>query len=388
MNTLIAVIKKDLLLFISDRSAAIMALLVPIGIGWFLASINLSGAPDANAKPKPIEILAADSDQTDLSKLIIEKIKGDDRLKVTVVTADEAKKQVNDGKSSLAMVIPKDFTKNAPNALLGKGERPEVQLVVDPTQRVASLAARGALINDIMKGLESSFRPDNKDSDPESSLPFKFTETTTSTKGDQDRNATGAHVFIGMAVQGVLFYAINLGMGLLRDRQHGIWKRLRSAPISLNNVILGKTLAGFIIACFTFAAVFLFGVAVIHIHIAGPLLGFVLIAAATALMAACFGMFVAALGKTESQSRGLSIFAVLAMSMLGGAWFPRFLMPEWFQKVTTLIPTSWAVDGLDGATWRGYDLTQCVTPFVVLLGFSALLFGIAALRFKSTESLI
>ena len=44
------------------------------------------------------------------------------------------------------------------------------------------------------------------------------------------------------------------------------------------------------------------------------------------------------------------------MVMLGGAWVPSFVFPEWLQTVSLFVPTRWAVDGLDAMTWRGLGL--------------------------------
>ena len=69
--------------------------------------------------------------------------------------------------------------------------------------------------------------------------------------------------------------------------------------------------------------------------------------------------------------------ATLLMVMLGGAWVPTFVFPPWLQKLTVVIPTRWAMDGIDGMTWRGLGLSSALAPIAVMLGF-ALLFGFAA----------
>ncbi len=61
---------------------------------------------------------------------------------------------------------------------------------------------------------------------------------------------------------------------------------------------------------------------------------------------------IAALGKTLEATRGYSIMATLIMVMLGGAWVPTFVLPQWLQKSTVIVPTRWAMDGLDAMTWR------------------------------------
>jgi ABC-2 type transport system permease protein len=67
--------------------------------------------------------------------------------------------------------------------------------------------------------------------------------------------------------------------------------------------------------------------------------------------------------------------------MLGGAWVPAFLFPDWLQRATLVVPTRWAVDGLDAMTWRGLPLQAAFLPVAVLLGWSALFALIALWRF-------
>jgi ABC-2 type transport system permease protein len=99
-------------------------------------------------------------------------------------------------------------------------------------------------------------------------------------------------------------------------------------------------------------------------------------------MAASFGILIAAIGRTPQAVRGVSMLAVLVMLMLGGAWIPSFLFPAWLQQLTFVVPTRWAIDGLEAMTWRGLDITSALTTSAALLGFAAL-FALAALwRFR------
>jgi ABC-2 type transport system permease protein len=69
------------------------------------------------------------------------------------------------------------------------------------------------------------------------------------------------------------------------------------------------------------------------------------------------------------------MFAVLIMVMLGGAWMPSFMFPEWMQQLTLAVPTRWAVDGFDAVTWRGLDALEVRRPMGVQLGFAAVFGG-------------
>jgi ABC-2 type transport system permease protein len=73
------------------------------------------------------------------------------------------------------------------------------------------------------------------------------------------------------------------------------------------------------------------------------------------------------------------------MVMLGGAWVPSFLFPDWVQKITVAVPTRWAIDGLDAMTWRGLGMDAAVTAMAAQLAF-ALVFGVLAiLKFKRDQ---
>ena len=181
-----------------------------------------------------------------------------------------------------------------------------------------------------------------------------------------------AHSFAGMGVQFLLFACIDLAIGMLLERELGVWKRIRAAPLSRSVLLGAKATSGALIALTTLAVTFAFGMVVFHIRVQGSWIGFVAVCVATAVMASSFGLLVAALGKTPQATRGVAILAVLLMVMLGGAWVPAFVFPGWLQKVTLGVPARWAVDGLDATTWRGVGLVAISPTVGALLAFAAL----------------
>jgi len=127
---------------------------------------------------------------------------------------------------------------------------------------------------------------------------------------------------------------------------------------------------------------FLVAAIVFGVRVEGSMAGFLGVSAAFALMTAGFGMLIATIGKTPEATRGLSIFAVLIVVMLGGAWIPMFLFPQWLQKFTLVVPTRWAMDGLEAMTWRGLPLASAWAPIGVLLLFAVVFGALAVARFR------
>ena len=185
-----------------------------------------------------------------------------------------------------------------------------------------------------------------------------------------------------MVVQFILFLGIDFGINLLQQRQRGLWKRFRAAPLSPAILLGSRAVSAAIISFFVIVVNFLFARLVFGVRVEGSMAGFLGVSAAFALMTASFGLLVATLGKTPEATRGLAIFATLLAVMLGGAWIPMFLFPQWLQKVTLVMPTRWAVDGLEAMTWRGLGWRAALGPMAVLLAFALAFNLIAVTRFR------
>jgi ABC-2 type transport system permease protein len=178
----------------------------------------------------------------------------------------------------------------------------------------------------------------------------------------------------------------NMGIEMLLERQRGLWKRLRSAPVSRLTLMAGKAASGAIISLMILLVCFAFAMIVFGVRIQGSVVGFFAIAVACALMASTFGLVVAALGNSPGTARGITTLAVLMMVMLGGAWVPSFIFPAWLQQFTLVVPVRWAVDGLDAVTWRGIGLSGAVLPAAILFAFAAAFSAVAASRFNWEEA--
>jgi ABC-2 type transport system permease protein len=120
-------------------------------------------------------------------------------------------------------------------------------------------------------------------------------------------------------------------------------------------------------------------------RIEGSVAGFVLVALSFAVLTSTFGLLIASIGRTPEATRGLAVLATLLLVMLGGAWVPTFVFPQWLQAATLYVPTRWAIDGLDAMTWRGLGLDAAWMPAATMLACSAVFAAIAVRRFDWEE---
>jgi len=430
LTPLLGMVRKDLQLFFHDRRSVIMAFLVPIAIASFFGSI-FSG-PGPNAETVKIPIALVDEDGSVISKGIAAAAQADKMLVVSQLPADQARDGVRRGKITVGIVIPKGFGDAAGRAFFRGGDKPQLGLLYDPSHAMELAMVRGIMtehvmtavsremfsgtqgrqlvdetlsqlgsssmsaedqqrLRDLLTSVRRFYENNNASSGtstgstPMMSMPYTVREEAVTARENVPYNGY-AHSFAGMGVQFLLFAAANLGLEVLLERQRGLWKRLRSAPISRFMLLMGKAISGALIALMTLWVSFAFAMVVFKVRIHGSVPGFVAVSIACALMASTFGLLVAALGRTPGATRGVTTMAVLLMVMLGGAWVPTFIFPAWLQQLTLVVPARWAVDGLDAMTWRGVGLSGAIAPTLVMLGFAVAFGGIAVSRFRWEEA--
>ncbi|HQN06649.1 MAG TPA: ABC transporter permease [Thermoanaerobaculia bacterium] len=431
MKQALAIVVHELKLFLSDRRSVVVGIVTPILLATFFGFL-FSGAGRQDAAKIPV--LVADADDSAVSRAVVAGLAADALLSVSPAAAEDARQAVRRGKAAAGVVLPKGFGEGAVQAFFGAAAASEIVLLVDPSRATEAGLVRGLLAEKVFreasreafggatgtKVLEESLGVLEADPSPPTperqalkdllrdvtrwqgaakggtagggaagglgtAVPFTLKEEPVTARQGVTYNSY-AHSFAGMAIQFLLFVAIDFGIALLLERQGGLWKRLRSAPLSRSALLLGKTAAGALVGLVSVAATFAFGIVVLGIRIEGSVPGFVLLLLASALMASSFGLLLAALGRTPGATRGLAILAVLLLVMLGGGWVPAFVFPAWLQKVTLVLPTRWAIDGLDAVTWRGAGLAAGALPAVaVLLGYTVLFLLVARLRFRWTD---
>ena len=432
MNAFIALVRKDLVLYFSNRRSVIMAIVAPILIAAFFGS--LFGKDNA---PANIPVGVTDLDKSELSAKIVSALRADTALAISEASEDYGAAQVKAGKLRAAIVLPAGFGAKAGRALFGGNDKPEITLSYDPSQSMVLPMVRGLLAQHVMENVSQSvfggqlpvmtdlreqalkneaMAPERRQelvamfdsiakvtqpvaaasgapsaasgtgssSAGSFSVPFTTREVEASSQPEVKYNSY-SHSFAGMGVQFILLMGVDMAVGLLTMRRLGLWKRLRAAPLSRAKLLGSRIASTALIALIVFAVIYAVAFALFGVRIEGSAIGFVLVLIAFALLTASFGLLVAALGKTPEATRGLAILATLLLVMLGGAWVPSFVFPAWLQTLSLFVPTRWAIDGLDAMTWRGLPLDAALLPVAVMLGFAAVFSLLAVWRFDWEE---
>jgi ABC-2 type transport system permease protein len=422
-----ALVRRDLRLYFQDKRAVTMSFVAPIVIGSFFGYIF--GSATTDRPPSKIDVAVVNQDDSEVSRKVIAALTADAALDVRTRNLDKARESVRGGKITVAVVIPPGFAERAGKAFFRGTDKPEIQLLYDPSHSTEMQVVRGVLMQHVMEVVSSNAMggpgsqrllddalrdldkaPGMTSADqtalrhmlqgvgewtqrqsaaPQSpgqassgfSMPYTLSQEAVTAHVGVQYNSM-AHSFAGMCVQFILFMGIDAGMVVLYQRRSGLWKRLQAAPLSRYAIIGSRATSAAIVAMVIMLTVFGFARVVFGVKIEGSFAGFLGVCVAFAIMTATFGLLVAVLGKTPEATRGIAILVTLILVMLGGSWVPAFIFPQWLQKASFAVPTRWAVDGLDAMVWRGSGFDAALGPIAALLAFAAVFGAIAVWRFR------
>ncbi|WP_454915751.1 ABC transporter permease [Xanthobacter sediminis] len=167
----------------------------------------------------------------------------------------------------------------------------------------------------------------------------------------------------------LLFTAVQGASSLVEERRSGVFDRILMTQGGMGALVMGKfaflTVQGVALSAVLFAVAQL-----VHgVDVSGHLGPWLIVSLAASAATAGVALPLAAVSRTRQQAQTLSTFVVLLLSAVGGSMAPRFLMPDWLQRLGEVTPTAWGIEAYQDALWRGAPLAALAPPLAVLLAY-------------------
>lgn len=199
--------------------------------------------------------------------------------------------------------------------------------------------------------------------------------------------ANGAEQAVpGMAAMFATFTGSFAGFTFFREHGWKTWDRLRASQATTSDVMVGKIVPTLLVALIQMTALFVLGIVLFDLEMAGSILGLAMVGTAFALSMLSFGMAITALSRTSLQLNTFVNLFGIVFAGVGGALVPLAVLPEWVQSVGRFVPTYWAMDGFLGVILDGDSAFGVLAPTAILVLFTGLFTVIAAVRFRFEES--
>ena len=203
--------------------------------------------------------------------------------------------------------------------------------------------------------------------------------------GTEIKNPTGVQVVGGYSVMFLLFTLTGMARSLFEEKQAGIFLRLLSSPVIRAHILWSKYLFGVFLGMIQLVTVFLFSWILFRVEIFNHFGN--LLVALLFVSAACtsFGMLIASISKTPAQANGIGTLTIIAMSAIGGAWFPVSFMAESVQIFSRLTVVYGSVEAIMLVMFEGKNLIQLLPVLGVLTLISMLVLVVSLWRFKKGD---
>jgi ABC-2 type transport system permease protein len=389
MRAALLIAAKDLRQRLRDRSALMVALVVPLGLAFIFSRI-LSGVGGGNGV---FSYAVVDLDRGSASRAFVHDVLGGvqrqrsiDLRAVRSVAA--AREQVSNGTIDAAFVIPAGFT-----AATRSNRASSITVVGNADAPIATQVARSiaeayaADVNAVRLSVAAVIVPleaAGRRSTPEQMAalaheaaamaePVTLRDVTAATR---QLDAT-TYLAAGMAVF-FLFFTVQFGVSsLLEERNDGTLARLIAAPIPRASILVGKMLTSFLLGCISMSVLALASTLLFGAHWGNPA-GVAVLIVCGVLAAMGIMALVATMAKTAEQAGNWQAIIAVVLGLLGGTFFAISQAPPFFAKLSLITPQAWFLRGL-GDLHAGH-LSVVVVPALAMLAFAAVTGGIAALR--------
>ncbi len=187
---------------------------------------------------------------------------------------------------------------------------------------------------------------------------------------------------------GLLGFSI-LGLGVFgptnyfpQMKKQGVLRRLHITPLRPWEFFTASVLSNAVIGIFSIGIMFIVAMTVFHFHMTGNILNLVVMIVLGILSIFGIGLAIGGWAKNENQAAPLANIITFPMMFLSGTFFPRFLMPEWLQHITTFLPLTPVIDGIRQVATEGKSLVEVGPQIGLIAIWTVIIYAIAFRVFR------
>lgn len=289
------------------------------------------------------------------------------KLDKTATTLDAAKDKMAKSQLDGAIVLPPDFGTVKQGQSHPSGT---VQVVYTANSEQAGQALT-SILDASLKSVNDKF--------VSTSVPF-------SVKGDR-LNERSLSAF-DYAFTGILGFAI-LGAGIFGPmnvfpelKKMGILRRLHTTPLRVWQYFLANMMGNAVSGLLSLAVMFIAAVWAFDLKIVGNYFEIAIFLAFGITVILGIGLALGGWAKNERQVAPLGNIIVFPMMFLSGVFFPRFLMPDWLQSVSTYLPLTPVIDGARLLATEGKHLIDLGPQLGIMAVWMVIVYAIAFRVFR------
>ncbi len=364
-------IKNNCQIILARKGMLFMLLILPVA----LFSLGLLNNSSQNAR---MNIGVVDDDKTLLSETFTSLL-SEDGSQVHAVDEADIDDRLMKGKDDAVVIIPAGFEKDfmqvrTPDILIRtlKGQEITGSLKAGIDITLSSLAQ----LRDIRQPGSAQALVESMQETDAHGFQFKVQRITT---GEISQALNFA--------SGFLFYVLAMGMmqatSLILEEKH--WNtlgRVRQAPVGKTTFLMANFLTAVIFLLLNLLALYLITRYVMPVKTT-PLM--YLLWFYYGVIWIFFGIFLALSVKSRTVYSSITPIVTTIFAMLGGSFWPLWLMPPFMQKLAMITPHYWAIDAMT-LIQKGQSLLTQRTDLLALTGFLVVFASLGLFSLRKSQS--
>jgi ABC-2 type transport system permease protein len=187
------------------------------------------------------------------------------------------------------------------------------------------------------------------------------------------------HIAPALLATLALFFGFLLtGISFLRERSQGTMERLMVSPVSRLDIVVGYLFGFFAFALAQTVIILLFTIYVLGVSYYGDLWQIFIFQIFIITVAVNLGIFTSTFARNEFQMVQFIPLIIFPQVFLCGVLWPVAQMPNYLQWLSSILPLTYAVDGLTDIMLMGKNLIDVGFDLAVLAAFAVLVSILAA----------
>jgi len=184
---------------------------------------------------------------------------------------------------------------------------------------------------------------------------------------------------IGFLFMNMLFLASQASSVLIEDKKKRVFYRIFSGPVTAFRYMFDNIVSFYIIMTVQILIILAAMFGLYDMYYGESIYNMLLLFMVFGIMSVSFGVAISSLSKTPSQAGAVSSLVITPISMLGGFFWDIELMPDFLQRISSFLPTSWGIKAAV-VLLEGNPLSAITEHILVLLIFSIGFFVLGALK--------
>ena len=390
---------KDLSQMFRDKRSLLFLVVMPVVFTFFMGFAYRGANKDSDADNRiPLAVVNPEPDAV-LNKMLLGRLETSKEIRVESMSEAQAMDALRKGDVAGVLIIPVGFSEQVS---AGHEAQAQLKLIADSTSPSGQSLYQllrvpiSQLVSAVqIAHLTANVEEDSADYAPAFELAWSKWDVSSRMPLIRMELAvakdwTGGNPYNqaspGILVQFAIFGLVTSAQILVQERKSRTLQRLITTSMRPWEIVAGHMLAMFTVTFLQTVLLVVFGQWVLKVDYLREPLAILLVAVTLALWVSSMGLLIGVLAKEEQQVILYSMIAMFLFSALGGTWFPLETTGGAFAAIGRLMPSAWAMNGIQNILIRGLGLGSVWLPALVLLAYSFGFFLLAAWRFRRLEA--